>query len=81
MKLTLFSPRETLILTVLQERKKSITEIVELINRRSEIPCDNNVIANAVRRINKKCEYHQLPWFLNGAGGGRAGRTVWKDKR
>lgn len=81
MKLSLFSPREEQILKVLQERKKSIAQIVELINSREKDSCNNNVIANSVRRINQKCEYHNLPWFLNGAGGGRAGRTVWKDKR
>lgn len=40
----------------------------------------NNGIAQAVRRINSKCRYNKLSWFLNGTGLGCQGKTVWRDE-
>lgn len=74
-----FSPREQEILKVLGRKKMSITEIVDELNL--DLFDANNVIAGAVRRINKKCETKKLSWFLNGEGSGRNGRTIWKEKR
>ncbi len=79
----LFSPQENRILKILGKKKKTIIEITdELYKGKNSIPLTaNNGVASAVRRINRKCEYHKTPWFLNGMGGGRAGKTVWRDKR
>lgn len=40
-----------------------------------------NVVSSAIFRINQKCKYHKLDWFVNGAGRGRGGKTVWRDKQ
>ena len=83
--LDLFSPLENAVLKALGKRKMRIEDIttrVYIFGDVNTIPMDpSNNIAQAIRRINKKCEYHKLPWFLNGAGTGRGGREVWRDKR
>lgn len=76
----LFSPLETKILKVLGKRKLSITEIVDLLFTELQVDPSNSV-SNAIRRINRKCEFNHLPWHIQGEGGGRAGRTVWVTKR
>lgn len=76
----LFSPTEQKILKTLGRKQMTISEITEKIYGPFVYDAGNTV-AGAVRRINRKCEYHKLPWFLNGAGRGRGGKTVWKDKR
>ncbi len=76
----IFSPNEQKILKVLGKRKKSIIDITEEIYKEDRPVSANTVVANAIRRINEKCRYHKLAWFLNGAGLGRGGKVVWKDK-
>lgn len=77
----IFSPTESKVLKLLGKRKLTIAELTEKFHDgRPPLEANNNVAA-AVRRINAKCEAHDLNWFLNGAGMGRAGKTVWRDKR
>ena len=76
-----FSPTETKVLKILGRRKMTISEIAAAFYD-DKTPMDpNNVIGLAIRRINRKCERQGLPWYLNGKGAGRAGKTVWKDHK
>lgn len=78
----LFSPNEERILKILGRKKMSIKQIAaKFLEGREVFLSDQNGVAGTVRRINEKCEKHELPWFLNGMGSGRGGRVVWKDKR
>lgn len=77
----IFSPTENKVLKLLGKRKLTIAELtLKFHSGRPPLEANNNIAA-AVRRINAKCDHHDLPWFLNGSGMGRAGKTVWKDKR
>lgn len=78
----LFSPFEIKVLKIVSRRGKfSYQQIARRLARHSKLPLDANVkVATAVRRINQKCRFHKLPWFLNGVGSGRAGRMIWYDK-
>jgi len=80
---SLFSPTELKVLRMLGKKKMTITEVAKKYFSRSpqHVFDPNAVVYTAIRRINKKCEFHQLPFFINGVGIGRGGRTVWKDKR
>ncbi len=79
--LDLFSPMEQKVLEILGKKKMLIIEITQEFYDHKKHPIGaNNGIGNAVRKINAKCKFHHLPWFLNGMGSGRAGRTVWKDQ-
>ncbi len=77
----LFSPREQQVLKILGNRKMTITKITDKMFSEKDREGANNGVAQAVRLINVKCEHHKLPWFLNGAGIGRGGKTIWRDKR
>ncbi len=77
----IFSAREQEVLKVLGRKKLLIVEITEMVFGKKKAPIGaNNGIGSAIRRINEKCRYHKLPWFLNGMGVGRAGKAVWKDR-
>lgn len=77
----LFSPTENKVLKILGSKKMTIKKIAEEFYKGVKKPINpNNVISGAVIHINRKCEYHNLEWFVNGAGLGRAGKTVWRDK-
>lgn len=78
----MFSPTEEKVLKLLGRRKMTIG----LLTKKMRVDqdnwlIDNNRIAGAVRRINRKCEHYKLNWFLNGHGLGRQGKTVWRDKQ
>jgi DNA-binding response OmpR family regulator len=75
----LFSPTEMKILKILGRRKMKIGEIAEKLYGKKKLNT-NTIVTQLVRRINNKCEYHKLSWFINGKGAGRGGKTVWKDK-
>jgi len=77
----IFSQSESEILEILGRRKMKIREIAEQLYDFEESPEAGNVVAGMIRRINVKCKHHRLPWYLNGEGTGRGGRTVWRDKR
>lgn len=79
----IFSTRESKIIKILGKRKMTIAQITERLYKdvkKAAFGMNNNV-ASAIRRINAKCEHHDIPWHLNGMGAGRGGRTVWRDKR
>lgn len=76
----MFSPKEQKILEVLGNKKLTIGELTNKIDNEPTIN-GRNVIASAINRIVKKCEFHQLKWTLASEGGGRGGKTVWKTKR
>lgn len=77
----IFSPTELKVLEILGRRKMKISQITaEILEGRRVYLQDQNHVAGAIRRINEKCERHNLPWFLNGIGLGRGGRVVWKDR-
>ena len=75
-----FSDREQKILKVLGRKKMTVKQITLKLFRKKRSDA-GTAVAGAIRRINIKCENHDLPWYLNGIGLGRAGKTVWKEKR
>lgn len=78
---TIFSPLQIKVLRVLGRRRLSIEKITQGVYAHKKRPVDStNGVGQAVRRINRKCKYHKLPWFLNGMGKGRSGKVVWKDQ-
>lgn len=90
--LELFSPLEAKVIRILEQAKKprTLTRLSEKIyGSNSTTPGQmvmipsygSSTISTTVRRINAKCERHQLNWFINGMGAGRGGRQVWIDKR
>ncbi len=79
----MFSTNEAQVLKIIGRRKMTIIEITDkYYHSRGPRPMNaNNYIGMVVRRINTKCEYHNLPWGLEGTGMGRGGKTVWRSKR
>lgn len=76
-----FSELERKILSIVRRRKSiTFTEIANRLHGKKKTINGNNIVATTVRRINKKCQMHDEPWFLNGSGQGRAGRTIWIAK-
>ena len=78
-----FSPTEFEILKIIGRKKMTISQIVEVYfeGSTSEILDANNLVAGVVRRINKKCRFYKMDWFLKGEGTGRHGKKVWKAKK
>lgn len=76
------STNEQRVLEILGRKKMTISEITVEFYRGHQLPIfANNVISMVVRNINKKCVHNKSDWYLNGEGAGRAGRTVWREKR
>jgi hypothetical protein len=80
--LELFSSLEKQVIKIVGKTPQSVRHITSVIyHGRRKRPMDaNNGVAQAIRRINKKCDYHNLDWFLNGAGQGRGGKLIWVDR-
>ena len=77
----IFSDTEKQIIELLGNRRMSILDLTEEHYKGQNPPLNpNNVVSGAIVRINKKCRYYGLDWFINGEGLGRGGKTVWKDK-
>jgi hypothetical protein len=76
-----FSDAERELLRILGRRKMTITQIVSRWDGSSHALDRNNYIASVIRRINKKCKFYGLKFIIAGKGGGRAGKTVWKETR
>lgn len=78
----MFSPTENKILKLINKKKIKISELVEVFYQESDRPINpGNAISGAILRINKKCTFNDLDWFIEGEGLGRHGKTVWKEKR
>lgn len=78
---TIFSETEISIIQLLGNRRISIKELSEEHFKDKKIPLNpNNVVSGAIVRINKKCKYYNLDWFIDGEGLGRGGKVVWKTK-
>lgn len=61
-----FSPRENEIIKIIGRKKVTLVYIAEELFAGKREPLDATIsVNNSVRRINKKCEYHDLSWFLN----------------
>ena len=75
----LFSSTELKVLKVLSTRKMTIEKITKQVYKNDKkLPMNAHiVIAGLVRRINKKCEFYDLKWKLEGEGLGRTGKTFW----
>ncbi len=77
-----FSEHEKMLLHILGRRKMTIEELSEQFYHSRELPLESrNYVAQIVRRITRKCDKMKLNWTLQGRGGGRGGRTIWRDKR
>lgn len=61
-----FSEREEAIIKIIGRKKVTLETISsELFMRSTHRPFDSDIsVANSVRRIIKKCLYHDLPWTL-----------------
>lgn len=61
-----FSDRESKIIKILGRKKMTLEQIsIELFKGSKEKPLDTNIIiANSVRRIIKKCLYHNFRWTI-----------------
>jgi hypothetical protein len=78
----MFSPTEMKVLKILGRKKMTISEITtKLCGKHKKSINAGNIVAYFIRRINMKCKFHKLDWFLNGKGAGRLGRTVWRSKK
>jgi hypothetical protein len=76
----MFSPRETKILKLLGKKKLSIRVLSEKYYEDEACPINpGNLIAGAISRINAKCTYNKLDWFIQGEGLGRGGKIVWVE--
>jgi len=76
-----FSPTENLVLKTLGKKKMTVADITSKIFEDPEkVMNPNAVVSSAIIRINKKCKFHKLSWWINSYGLGRAGKTVWLDK-
>lgn len=80
METSLFSPLENQVIKALGNRTMSLQDIAKACYKSRGPLYPRTAISVTVRRINQKCEYHKLCWFINGAGQGRPGREVWRDK-
>ncbi|MFM6929046.1 MAG: hypothetical protein ACKOX6_11320 [Bdellovibrio sp.] len=79
---SIFSETELQLLELLGSRRMTILDLTAEHYKNRRPPLNpNNVVSSAIVRINKKCEYYNEDWFINGEGLGRGGRTVWKEKR
>jgi hypothetical protein len=74
---SLFSDSEQKVLKILGRKKMLIGDLVTEFYRRKPVDA-NNKIGTFIRRIQKKCDFHELPWTLDGQGAGRNGRTIWR---
>ena len=78
----MFSPTELKILKLINKRKVKISELAKVFYEDDSLPINpGNAISGAILRINKKCIFHDLNWYIAGYGLGRHGKTVWKEKR
>lgn len=77
-----FSEHEKMVLHILGRRKMTVREISEQFYHSQELPLESqNYVAMIVRRIVRKCEKMDLNWTIEGKGGGRGGRTIWRAKK
>jgi hypothetical protein len=77
----IFSETENKLIKLLGAKKLTIKELTEEHFKGKRKPLNSGtLVSGAINRINKKCEYHKLQWFINGVGIGRGGKTIWKDK-
>lgn len=77
----LFSETEFKVLKIIGRKHMTVKEVTRRFYSKKKRPLNGrNLIAGTIVRINRKSKYHKLPWFLNGAGSGRGGRTVWLDR-
>ena len=62
----MFSNRENKILKIIGRRKITIDDICMKLFMKDDEPFEPNIsVSNAIRRINKKCEFYKLDWSLN----------------
>jgi hypothetical protein len=80
MKENVFSPTEQEIIKALGKRSMKVMDITKKIytkRGKRRPPNGHNTIGTLIHRINDKCKYNRLGWFIDGEGGGRDGKTVW----
>lgn len=78
-----FSTNEQMVLKILGRRKMTIAEIADdfVSDSTADLLELQNYVAGVVRRINRKCKTHHIEWVIEGKGGGRHGRTVWRARK
>jgi hypothetical protein len=61
----------------------SVIEIGKKIYKKAKVPPlnPNNAVTVIIKQINRKCERHNLDWFIEGEGLGRQGKKVWLSAR
>jgi hypothetical protein len=75
----IFSQSEKEVLKILSDKTLTTSQIAEKFAKDHKILDPNNSVTSVINRINKKCRFHKLQWFINGAGIGRNGKSVWID--
>jgi hypothetical protein len=64
----MFSPRENRVIKIVGNKKTTVKKIVEELFKDGEIskPFDAQIsVANTIRRIIEKCDYHKCDWNLH----------------
>ena len=66
----IFSSMENRIITIIGKKRMTISQITKKYLEKFETKSlkPNQVVASAIKTINIKCEYHDMPWFINGTG-------------
>jgi hypothetical protein len=74
----MFSATEERVLKILGKKKLTVKVLSEKYFKGQKKPINpSNVISGAIVRINRKCSYFGLDWYVYGEGLGRHGKTVW----
>lgn len=79
--MNVFSDAELKILKIVGRRKMHVTAISDSFYEKTSTQEERNYIAGVVRRIKRKCDRYHMTWTIDGKGGGRSGRIVWRAKR
>ena len=69
--------------TIVENQPITISDISDIIYGKDNkmVLNKNNRISTAISQINTKMLVNGDPWFIDGSGGGRAGKIVWLELR
>lgn len=76
----MFSKNEELLLTFIKKKPITIAELTRKFYGEGQEPFEaRNRVANVINRIRAKAELNNLKWRIASEGGGRGGKSVWKE--
>ncbi len=79
--ISIFSVNEEKVLKILGSRTMTLKELTDEFFEGDPPFEANNRVGFIIRRIENKCDHHNLNWTIASRGTGRRGKTVWKEKR